>query len=90
MFKILLDNAIILHRLNSMKTMAKKLRAKTISVSYGLRKETDEDKIFARVAKIMGKKAVAHHFSRGRSVAFFENGKVVRINKNNERFVVGE
>lgn len=70
--------------------MAKKLRAKTISVSYGLRRETDEDKIFARVAKIMGKKAVAHHFSRGRSVAFFENGKVVRINKNNERFVVGE
>ena len=90
MFKILLENAIILHRLNSMKTMAKKLRVKTISVSYGLRRETDEDKIFARVAKIMGKKAVSHHFAHGRSVAFFENGKVVRINKNNERFVVGE
>ena len=73
-----------------MKTMAKNLRAKTISVSYGLGRETDEDKRFARVAEIMGKKAVSHHLSCGRSVAFFENGKVVRINKNNERFVVGE
>lgn len=70
--------------------MVKNLRKVKISVSYRLRRETDEDKRFTRAAKIMGRKAVSHHLSRGRSVAFFKNGKVVIINKNNEMVVVGE
>lgn len=70
-----------------MATMAKNLQKKTISVSYRSRGKTDEDRRFARVAESMGKRAVAHHFSRGRSVAFFENGRVVRIDKNNTKVV---
>lgn len=70
--------------------MAKNLRKVKISVSYRSRRNTDEDKRFTRAAEIMGKKAVSHHFSRGRSVAFFKNGKVVTINKNNEIVVVVE
>ena len=90
LFKILLENTIIFHSFIIMGTMSKNLRKKTISVSYRSRRETDEDRKYARVAESMGKRAVSHHFSRGRSVAFFENGKVVRIDKNNAKIVVGE
>ena len=62
---------------------------KNISVSYGSVRKTKEDVDFSKVAENLGKKAVKHHFSKGRSVTVFESGKIVRLYKDNRKVILG-
>lgn len=73
-----------------MAVMVKKSSMKNISVSYDSSRRTKEDVNFSKVAEDLGKKAVRHHFSKGRSVTIFESGKVVRLYKDNRKVVLGE
>lgn len=67
--------------------MGGKSKSQKIPISYNSRR-TKEDRDFSRVAKAMGERAMAHHFARGRSVVFFEDGKIVRVYKDGRKEVV--
>lgn len=73
-----------------MDVMEKKSSMKNISISYDSSRRTKEDVNFSKVAEDLGKKAVRHHFSKGRSVTIFESGKVVRLYSDNSKVVLGD
>ena len=72
---------------NSRTKGTRRTSSQRIAITY-VAPHCAEDKDFCYVASELGSKAVAHHFSKGRSVTIGENGKVVKLYKNNRRVVV--
>ena len=71
-----------------MNTCQHKLPKKGISVMYDVSCRSKKDEKYLKVASVLGRSAVAHHLSMGRSVTIFEDGKIVKLSKDGSGAIV--